>query len=67
MTSSSTLFPKIYPFNKGFYSLSGEARLSDLIRSVRADEMHHSEVNHSYADSLSNISSRKEAKGKKAA
>jgi hypothetical protein len=29
--------------------------------------MHHSEVNHSYADSLSNISSRKEAKGKKAA
>ena len=50
-----------------YYSLSGEARLSDLIRSVRADEMHHSEVNHSYADSLSNISSRKEAKGKKAA
>ena len=50
-----------------YYSLSGEARLSDLIRSVRADEMHHSEVNHSYADSLSNISSRQEAKGKKAA
>ena len=50
-----------------YYSLSGEARLSDLIRSVRADEMHHSEVNHSYADSLSNISIRKEAKGKKAA
>tara|TARA_B100001173_G_scaffold301159_1_gene301393 strand:+ start:580 stop:1212 length:633 start_codon:yes stop_codon:yes gene_type:complete len=50
-----------------YYSLSGEARLSDLIRSVRADEMHHSEVNHSYADSLSNISSRKEAKGEKAA
>ena len=50
-----------------YYSLSGEARLSDLIRSVRADEMHHSEVNHSYADSLSNVSSRKEAKGKKAA
>ena len=50
-----------------YYSLSSKARLSDLIRSVRADEMHHSEVNHSYADSLSNISSRKEAKGKKAA
>ena len=50
-----------------YYSLSGEARLSDLIRSVRADEMHHSEVNHSYADSLSNISSRKEANGEKVA
>ena len=50
-----------------YYSLSSKARLSDLIRSVRADEMHHSEVNHNYADSLSNISSHKEANGEKVA
>ena len=37
-----------------YYSLSPTARLSDLIKCVRADEMHHSEVNHSYADDLSN-------------
>ena len=35
-----------------YYGLPKNARLSDLIRSVRADEMHHSEVNHNYADSL---------------
>tara|TARA_B100000242_G_scaffold56405_1_gene33796 strand:- start:8697 stop:9350 length:654 start_codon:yes stop_codon:yes gene_type:complete len=35
-----------------YYGLSKKARLSDLIKSVRADEMHHSEVNHSYADNL---------------
>ena len=40
-----------------YYGLSKKARLSDLIRSVRADEMHHSEVNHSYADNLYNPSS----------
>ena len=32
-----------------YYGLSKKAKLSDLIKSVRADEMHHSEVNHSYA------------------
>ena len=40
-----------------YYGLSKKSRLSDLIRSVRADEMHHSEVNHSYADNLNNPSS----------
>ena len=35
-----------------YYGLSKKAKLSDLIKSVRADEMHHSEVNHSYADNL---------------
>tara|TARA_B100000963_G_scaffold179276_1_gene155815 strand:+ start:171 stop:821 length:651 start_codon:yes stop_codon:yes gene_type:complete len=35
-----------------YYGLSKKSRLSDLIRSVRADEMHHSEVNHNYADNL---------------
>ena len=39
-----------------YYGLSKNARLSDLIKSVREDEMHHSEVNHNYADSL-NMSS----------
>ena len=35
-----------------YYNLKNDARLSDLIISVRADEMHHSEVNHSYADNF---------------
>jgi len=39
-----------------YYGLPKSARLSDLIKSVRADEMHHSEVNHNYADNL-NMSS----------
>ena len=39
-----------------YYGLSKNARLSDLIKAVREDEMHHSEVNHNYADSL-NMSS----------
>ena len=33
-----------------YYNLKKSAKLSDLIKSVRADEMHHSEVNHKYAD-----------------
>ena len=35
-----------------YYGLGSNAKLSDLIKSVRADEMHHSEVNHSYADNF---------------
>jgi len=50
-----------------YYGLSRNARLSDLIRSVRADEMHHSEVNHSYADNLSKISNLKKSEQKKVA
>ena len=50
-----------------YYGLSKKARLSDLIRSVRADEMHHSEVNHSYADNLSKISNLKKSEQKKVA
>ena len=38
-----------------YYGLSDKAKLSDLIRCVRADEMHHSGVNHSYADDFDNI------------
>ena len=37
-----------------YYSLSPKAKLSDLIKCVRADEMHHAEVNHSYADDFTN-------------
>tara|TARA_B100000900_G_scaffold20521_1_gene15938 strand:+ start:164 stop:805 length:642 start_codon:yes stop_codon:yes gene_type:complete len=35
-----------------YYNLKKDARLSDLIISVRADEMHHAEVNHDYANNL---------------
>ena len=33
-----------------YYEMGSDAKLSDLIRHVRADEQHHSEVNHKYAD-----------------
>ena len=42
-----------------YYGLSRNARLSDLIKAVREDEMHHSEVNHNYADNLSMSSNPK--------
>ena len=42
-----------------YYNLKKNARLSDLIISVRADEMHHADVNHSYADNFSRKVSRK--------
>ena len=35
-----------------YYNLGTNAKLSDLIRCVRADEEHHSETNHNYADKL---------------
>ena len=35
-----------------YYKLGSDARLSDLIKCVRADEQHHSEVNHRYADGV---------------
>ena len=35
---------------KKYYKMKKTAKLSDLIIKVRADEMHHSEVNHKYAD-----------------
>ena len=35
-----------------YYKLGSDAKLSDLIRCVRADEQHHSEKNHHYANSL---------------
>tara|TARA_B100001113_G_scaffold200689_1_gene164433 strand:+ start:122 stop:820 length:699 start_codon:yes stop_codon:yes gene_type:complete len=33
-----------------YYNLSSDAKLSDLIIKVREDEMHHSKINHKYAD-----------------
>ena len=33
-----------------YYNMSTDAKLSDLIKKVRADEQHHSEVNHRYGD-----------------
>ena len=41
-----------------YYNLKKNARLSDLIISVRADEMHHAEVNHDYADNLKRKTSK---------
>ena len=35
-----------------YYKIGSNSKLSDLIRCVRADEEHHSETNHSYADNL---------------
>ena len=32
------------------YKMKKNAKLSDLIKKVRADEQHHSEINHKYAD-----------------
>ncbi len=49
-----------------YYNLKKDARLSDLIISVRADEMHHADVNHSYADNLNHRVSKKSS-DKKAA
>jgi ubiquinol oxidase len=49
-----------------YYNLKKDARLSDLIISVRADEMHHADVNHSYADNLNQRVSKK-SRDKKAA
>ena len=49
-----------------YYNLKKDARLSDLIISVRADEMHHADVNHSYADNL-NQRAPKNSRDKKAA
>ena len=37
---------------KQYYKLGSDAKLSDLIKCVRADEQHHSETNHNYADKL---------------
>ena len=33
-----------------YYNLADDARLIDLVKCVKADEEHHSEVNHKYAD-----------------
>ena len=35
-----------------YYGIGSDSKLSDLIRCVRADEEHHSETNHNYADNI---------------
>ena len=49
-----------------YYNLKKDAKLSDLIISVRADEIHHADLNHSYADNLNRRVSKK-SRDKKAA
>ena len=33
-----------------YYGMSPDAKLSDMIKCIRKDEMHHAKVNHRYAD-----------------
>ena len=40
------------PLAINYYKLSTDAKLSDVIRCVRADEQHHSKTNHEYANNL---------------
>ena len=35
-----------------YYKMKKSAKLSDLIVKVRADEQHHSQINHKYADRI---------------
>ena len=48
-----------------YYKMKKTARLSDLIKKVRADEMHHSKVNHKYADGDTSLRRYKEKYGRK--
>ena len=48
-----------------YYKMKKTARLSDLIECVRADEMHHSKVNHKYADGETSLKRYKEKYGRK--
>ena len=40
------------PLAINYYKLSRDAKLSDVIKCVRADEQHHSKINHEYANNL---------------
>ena len=40
------------PLAINYYKLSTDAKLSDVIKCVRADEQHHSKTNHEYANNL---------------
>lgn len=35
-----------------YWQMPRDARLSDVVRAVREDEMHHRDVNHHFADEL---------------
>ena len=40
------------PLAIDYYNLANNAKLSDVIKCVRADEQHHSKTNHEYANNL---------------
>tara|TARA_B100001057_G_C22616825_1_gene858831 strand:- start:162 stop:707 length:546 start_codon:yes stop_codon:yes gene_type:complete len=40
------------PLAISYYKLRTDAKLSDVIKCVRADEQHHSKTNHEYADNI---------------
>ena len=40
------------PLAINYYNLANNAKLSDVIKCVRADEQHHSKTNHEYANNL---------------
>lgn len=48
-----------------YYKMKKTAKLSDLIIKVRADEMHHSKVNHKYADGDTSLNRYKKKYGNK--
>ena len=48
-----------------YYKMKKTAKLSDLIKKVRADEMHHSKVNHKYADGDTSLNRYKKKHGNK--
>lgn len=48
-----------------YYKMKKNAKLSDLIIKVRADEMHHSKVNHKYADGDTSLNRYKKKYGNK--
>ena len=48
-----------------YYKMKKTAKLSDLIKKVRADEQHHSKVNHKYADGDTSLNRYKRKYGNK--
>jgi ubiquinol oxidase len=44
-----------------YYGMDANAKLTDLIKHVRADEQHHSEVNHRYAAGETAVTQTKES------
>ena len=60
--SNSGKTTMLHAIIREYYGLSKKAKLSDLIKCVRADEMHHSTVNHSYADDFDDMKDNSKTK-----